>query len=196
MTRSSQAGQRITYCCSRLRASWRSRACLLSSLMVWISLQTRRAKQQASIAMHTQPITNDTTEVVSRRATHASMPRKMTPNWASRCFTGLLYSQSPVGDRGRTCSQVVLRRETLIRTQLTSTHHSPQLPSRPPSTHTPWSGRGSGRQGGARHCTNDLDALGRDCSALPGSKVVGMGAHDARHDSAGTRERRPVHPGV
>ncbi len=55
-------------------------------------------------------------------------------------------------------------------------HHSPRLPSRPPSTHTPWSGRGSGRQGGARHCTNDLDALGRDCSALPGSKVDGMGA--------------------
>ena len=53
---------------------------------------------------------------------------------------------------------------------------SPRLPSRPPSTHTSWSGRGSGRQGGARHCTNDLDALGRDCSALPGSKVVGMGA--------------------
>ena len=39
-----------------------------------------------------------------------------------------------------------------------------------------WSGRGSGRQGGARHCTNDLDALGRDCSALPGSMAGGMGA--------------------
>lgn len=60
--------------------------------------------------------------------------------------------------------------------ETSTTHHLPQLPSRPPSTHTPWSGRGSGRQGGARHCTNDLDALGRDCSALPGSKVVGMGA--------------------
>jgi hypothetical protein len=42
----------------------------------------------------------------------------------------------------------------------------PQLPSRPPSTHTPWSGRGSWRPGGARHCTNDLDAMGRVCSAL------------------------------
>lgn len=76
----------------------------------------------------------------------------------------------------------------------TSTHRLPQLPSRPPSTHTPWSGRGSGRQGGARRCTNDLDALGRTCSALPGSKVVGMGAHNAHHESAGTRERRPDHP--
>jgi len=56
------------------------------------------------------------------------------------------------------------------------THHSPQLPSRPPSTHTPWSGRGSWRPGGARHCTNDLDARGRVCSALPGSMVVGMEA--------------------
>ncbi|SED53379.1 hypothetical protein SAMN05216489_03707 [Streptomyces sp. 3213] len=55
-------------------------------------------------------------------------------------------------------------------------HHSPQLPSRPPSTHTPWSGRGSWRPGGARHCTNDLDAMGRVCSALPGSMVVGMEA--------------------
>ncbi|MFF4657694.1 hypothetical protein [Streptomyces sp. NPDC001381] len=49
----------------------------------------------------------------------------------------------------------------------TSTHHSLQLPSRTPSTHTPWSGRGSWRPGGARHCTNDLDARGRVCSALP-----------------------------
>ncbi len=31
-----------------------------------------------------------------------------------------------------------------------------RLPSRPPSPHTSWSGGGSGRQGGARHCTNDL----------------------------------------
>jgi hypothetical protein len=44
--------------------------------------------------------------------------------------------------------------------------------------------------------TNDLDAMGRVCSALPGSKVVGMGARNARHDSAGTRELRPDHPGV
>jgi hypothetical protein len=54
--------------------------------------------------------------------------------------------------------------------------HAPQLPSRPPSTHTPWSRRGPWRPGGARHCTNDLDARGRACSALPGSTVDGMGA--------------------
>lgn len=39
-----------------------------------------------------------------------------------------------------------------------------------------WSGRGSRRQGGARYCTNDLDALGRGCSALPGSMAGGMEA--------------------
>jgi len=39
-----------------------------------------------------------------------------------------------------------------------------------------WSGRGSWRPGGARHCTNDLDAMGRVCSALPGSMADGMGA--------------------
>lgn len=60
-------------------------------------------------------------------------------------------------------------------------HHPPQLPSRLPSTHTPWSGRGSGRQGGAPHWTNDLDALGRDCSALPGATADGMGAPRPRH---------------
>ena len=58
--------------------------------------------------------------------------------------------------------------------------HSPQLPSRLPSTHTPWSGRGSGRQGGAPCRTNDLDALGRDCSALPGSMADRMGARHTR----------------
>lgn len=47
-----------------------------------------------------------------------------------------------------------------------------------------------------RHCTNDPDAMGRVCSALPGSEVVGMGAHSARHVPAGTRVRRPSHPGV
>lgn len=52
-------------------------------------------------------------------------------------------------------------------------------PTRPPSTHTPWSGRGAGRPGGARHCTNDLDAMGRACSPLPGSTVDGMGANPA-----------------
>jgi hypothetical protein len=57
-----------------------------------------------------------------------------------------------------------------------STLHYPQLSSRPPSTHTSWSGRGSWRPGGARHCTNDLDAMGRVCSASPGSTVVGTGA--------------------
>ncbi len=55
-------------------------------------------------------------------------------------------------------------------------HYLPQLPSRLPSTHTPWSGRGSWRPGGARHCTNDLDARGRVCSALPGSTADGMEA--------------------
>ncbi|MEU1409950.1 hypothetical protein ABZ471_48630, partial [Streptomyces sp. NPDC005728] len=34
--------------------------------------------------------------------------------------------------------------------------------------------------GGARYCTNDLDAMGRVCSALPGSTVYGMGAPRAR----------------
>ncbi len=74
------------------------------------------------------------------------------------------------------CPTGIVRQLQPDRQQNPLTHHLPRLPSRPPSTHTPWSGRGSGRQGGARHCTNDLDALGRDCSALPGSKVVGMGA--------------------
>jgi hypothetical protein len=62
-----------------------------------------------------------------------------------------------------------------------STHRSPQLPSRPPSPHTPRSGRGSWRPGGARHCTNDLDAMGRVFSALPGSMADGMRAPRARH---------------
>ncbi len=56
------------------------------------------------------------------------------------------------------------------------------LLSRMPSTHTPWSGRGPGRPGGARHCTTDLDALGRVCSALPGSTAYGMRALRARHN--------------
>lgn len=60
------------------------------------------------------------------------------------------------------------------------THHSPQLPSRTPSTHTPWSGRGSWRPGGAPRWTNDLDAMGRVCSALPGSMAYGKGALHAR----------------
>lgn len=61
-------------------------------------------------------------------------------------------------------------------------HHAPQLPSRLPSTHTPWSRRGAGRPGGARHCTNDLDARCRVCSALPGSTADGMGARtDTTH---------------
>lgn len=58
----------------------------------------------------------------------------------------------------------------------------PWLPSRLPSSHTSWSGRGSGRQGGARHCTNDLDALGRDCSALPGTTAGGMAAPHLHHE--------------
>jgi hypothetical protein len=57
----------------------------------------------------------------------------------------------------------------------------PHLPSRTPSTHTPWSGRGSWRPGGARHCTNSLDAMGRVCSALCGSTLYGMGAPRSRH---------------
>lgn len=62
-----------------------------------------------------------------------------------------------------------------------SADYPPQLPSRLPSTHTSWNGRGSGRQGGAPCWTNDLDALGRDCSALPGSTADGMGDPHARH---------------
>ncbi|GKQ36762.1 hypothetical protein ALMP_33020 [Streptomyces sp. A012304] len=53
----------------------------------------------------------------------------------------------------------------------TSTHHSPELPSRPPSTHTPWSGRGSWRPGGARHCTNERP--GRHGPRLLGSAWAG-----------------------
>ncbi|RZU22065.1 hypothetical protein EV567_2580 [Streptomyces sp. BK239] len=77
---------------------------------------------------------------------------------------------------------------------LTPAHHCPQLPSRPPSTHTPWSGRGSGRQGGARHCTNDLDA--------PGPRLLGSAWVDGGRDGsspctplrARSRRRRPLHP--
>jgi hypothetical protein len=58
--------------------------------------------------------------------------------------------------------------------------HQPQLPSRPPSTHTPWSRRGSGRPGRSYSGALHLDALGRVCSALPGSTVDGMGAPRAR----------------
>jgi hypothetical protein len=45
-----------------------------------------------------------------------------------------------------------------------------------------WSGRGSGRQGGARHCTNDLDALGSDCSACPGRWQAGWEHPHPSHD--------------
>jgi hypothetical protein len=62
----------------------------------------------------------------------------------------------------------------------TSTHHSPQLPSRLPSTHTPWSGRGSWRPGGARHCTNDLDAS-------LGANVATAGFLDLAHPPAWLR---------
>lgn len=78
--------------------------------------------------------------------------------------------------------------------QTSFTHHSPQLPSRPPSTHTPWSGRGSWRPGGARHCTNDLDAMGRVCSALPGSTVDGMGVPRARHYGSAVGNGAPSIP--
>lgn len=71
---------------------------------------------------------------------------------------------------------------------------APQLPSRPPSPHTPWSGCGSWRPGGAGHCTNDLDAMGRVCSALPEAMVDGNGS--PTHATMGPRrERRPLHPG-
>jgi hypothetical protein len=39
-----------------------------------------------------------------------------------------------------------------------------------------WSGRGPWRPGGARHCTNDLDARDHARSACPGSMAGGMGA--------------------
>ncbi len=91
------------------------------------------------------------------------------------------------------CPTGIVRQLQLDRHQKPLTHHLPRLPSRPPSTHTPWSGRGSGRQGGARHCTNDLDALGRDCSALPGSKVVGMGA-PRRSPRSGRHSRTAPRP--
>jgi hypothetical protein len=49
-----------------------------------------------------------------------------------------------------------------------------------------WSGRGSWRPDGARHCTNDLDARGRVCSALPGSMAYGMGASSHATNNART----------
>ncbi|WBB65380.1 site-specific integrase [Micromonospora sp. WMMD812] len=51
-------------------------------------------------------------------------------------------------------------------------HAAYSLPSRLPPTHTPWSGPGPGRQGGAPYRTNDLVALALVCSALPGSEGV------------------------
>jgi hypothetical protein len=59
----------------------------------------------------------------------------------------------------------------------------------------PWSGRGSWRPGGARHCTNDLDARGRVCSALPGSMAGGMGAPGAHHNSGRYSRTAPPPPG-
>ena len=50
------------------------------------------------------------------------------------------------------------------------------LPSRLPSSHTPWSGLGSWCPGGARHCTNDLDTRNQARSALPGMMADGMAA--------------------
>lgn len=73
------------------------------------------------------------------------------------------------------------------------THSSHPVRLRP--TH-----RGAGAvQGVKAECATvrtTLTPWGRDCSALPGSKADGMGAYDARHAPAGTRERRPVHLGV
>lgn len=75
-----------------------------------------------------------------------------------------------------------------------SSHHSPQLPSRPPSTHTPWSRRGPWRPGGARYCTNDLDARDHACSASPGSAVDGMGAPHAHHNGPAVGDVAPSIP--
>jgi hypothetical protein len=77
-----------------------------------------------------------------------------------------------------------------------STLHFPQLPSRLPSTHPPWSGRGSWRPSGARHCTNDLDAMGRVCPASPGSTVDGMGAPHAHRYGPAAGSGAPLHPGA
>ncbi len=55
-------------------------------------------------------------------------------------------------------------------------------------------GYNAGLRRGARHCTNDLDAMGRVCSALPGATVDGMGALNARHPRARGRERRSLFP--
>lgn len=73
---------------------------------------------------------------------------------------GLAYTSSAVLVRWRTCSSAAVRQRcwadwTLSRdvqppgrrcsSPPSVTHHSPRLPSRPPSTRTPWSGRGPWR---------------------------------------------------
>lgn len=80
------------------------------------------------------------------------------------------------------------------RTLIWLAHHPPQLPSRPPSTHTLWSGRGSWRPCGARHCMNHQDARGRVCSALPGATVDGMGAPCTRHYGPAVGNGAPTVP--
>ncbi|MFE5026672.1 replication initiator [Streptomyces sp. NPDC056656] len=65
----------------------------------------------------------------------------------------------------------------------TPAHHSPQLPSRPPSTHTPWSGRGSWRPGGARHCTNDLDGLYPDRRLWAWAHMLGFRSKSRRYST-------------
>lgn len=67
--------------------------------------------------------------------------------------------------------------------------------SRLRSAHTEWSRRGAGRPGGARYCTNDLDARCRVCSACPGPNAGGMQPLPAQPHSACTRPTSPVHPG-
>ncbi|MFB6933392.1 tyrosine-type recombinase/integrase [Streptomyces chartreusis] len=70
------------------------------------------------------------------------------------------------------------------------THHSPQLPSRLPSTHTPWSGRGSWRPGGARHCTNDLDALLAAFTGLRFGELASLRRRDVDTENAALMVRR------
>jgi hypothetical protein len=80
-------------------------------------------------------------------------------------------------------------RSTRQRLSRTCTLRRKEILPPPPSSHPVclrparmWSGRGSWRPGGARHCTNDLDARGRVCSARPGRWQVGW-EHSAHRDA-------------
>lgn len=55
-----------------------------------------------------------------------------------------------------------------------------------------WSGRGAGRQGGARHCTNDLDARCRGRSACPGPMADGMGVPRLSHPRSALASGAPA----